>query len=194
VTEGAPLPPTFPERRALPAGDRAYGITLLDSATGRRYEAAGVRIRIGRDHECEVQIAAGADTTVSRVHAELSVDPSGSLLARDAGSRNGTWVNGERVTAPLPVRLGDRIMLGPGGPMLVVDGLGTVPQLPVARPAARPGRRGRGRGRGDPASRGSSATRWRKRGRRGARANGARGRSSCAPSSPRDRRAGSLVS
>ena len=140
VTAGAPLPPTFPERHALPAGDRAYGITLLDSATGRRYEAAGVRIRIGRGHECEVQIAAGADTTVSRVHAELSVDPSGSLLVRDAGSRNGTWINGERVTTPLPVRLGDRITLGPGGPMLVVDGLGTAPQLPVARPAARPAR------------------------------------------------------
>jgi len=140
VTAGAPLPPTFPERHALPAGDRAYGITLLDSATGRRYEAAGLRIRIGRGHECEVQVAAGADTTVSRVHAELSVDPSGSLLVRDAGSRNGTWINGERVTTPLPVRLGDRITLGPGGPMLVVDGLGTAPQLPVARPAARPAR------------------------------------------------------
>lgn len=134
VTEVPPLPPTLPERHAIPSGDRAYGITLLDGATGRRYEAAGMRIRIGRGPECEVQVAAGADTTVSRVHAELSVDPSGSLLVRDAGSRNGTWVNGERVTTPLPVRLGDRIMLGAGGPMLVVDGLGTMPQLPVARP------------------------------------------------------------
>jgi len=140
VTERPPLPPTLPERPGLPAGDRAYGITLLDAVTGRRYEAAGVRIRIGRGHECEVQVAAGADTTVSRVHAELSVDPSGSLLVRDAGSRNGTLVNGERVTTPLPVRLGDRITLGPGGPVLVVDGLGTAPQLPVARPGARPAR------------------------------------------------------
>jgi pSer/pThr/pTyr-binding forkhead associated (FHA) protein/S1-C subfamily serine protease len=137
VTEGPPLPPTVPERPGLPTGDRAYGVTLLDSVTGRRYEAAGVRIRIGRGHECEVQVAAGADTTVSRVHAELSVDPSGSLLVRDAGSRNGTWVNGERVITPLPVRLGDRIMLGAGGPMLVVDGLGTMPQLAVARPPGR---------------------------------------------------------
>lgn len=135
VTEVPPLPPTLPERHAIPSGDRAYGITLLDGATGRRYEAAGMRIRIGRGPECEVQVAAGADTTVSRVHAELSVDPSGSLLVRDAGSRNGTWVNGERVITPLPVRLGDRIMLGAGGPMLVVDGLGTMPQLPVARPS-----------------------------------------------------------
>jgi pSer/pThr/pTyr-binding forkhead associated (FHA) protein/S1-C subfamily serine protease len=140
VTERPPLPPTLPERPGLPGGDRAYGITLLDGVTGRRYEAAGVRIRIGRGHECDVQVATSADTTVSRVHAELSVDPSGSLLVRDAGSRNGTWVNGERVTIPLPVRLGDRIALGPGGPVLVVDGLGTAPQLPVARPAARPAR------------------------------------------------------
>ena len=138
VSEGQPLPPTLPERPGLPAGDRAYGITLLDGATGRRYDAAGARIRIGRGRECEVQVAGGADTTVSRVHAELSVDPAGSLLVRDAGSRNGTWVNGERVNTPLPVRLGDRIMLGLGGPMLVVDGLGTVPQLAVARPVARP--------------------------------------------------------
>ena len=140
VTERPPLPPTLPERPGLPAGDRAYGITLLDAVTGRRYEAAGVRIRIGRGHECEVQVAATPDTTVSRVHAELSVDPSGSLLVRDAASRNGTLVNGERVTTPLPVRLGDRIMLGPGGPVLVVDGLGTAPQLPVARPVARQAR------------------------------------------------------
>jgi pSer/pThr/pTyr-binding forkhead associated (FHA) protein/S1-C subfamily serine protease len=137
VTELPPLPPTLPERPGLPAGDRAYGITLLDGVSGRRYEAAGVRIRIGRGHECEVQVVAGADTTVSRVHAELSVDPSGSLVVRDAGSRNGTFVNGERVTTPLPVRLGDRIMLGPGGPVLVVEGLGTAPQLGVARPAVR---------------------------------------------------------
>ena len=135
VTERLTLPPTLPERPGLPAGDRAYGITLLDAVTGRRYEASGVRIRIGRGRECEIQVAAGADTTVSRVHAELDVGPAGSLLVRDAGSRNGTWVNGERVTTPLPVRLGDRIMLGPGGPELVVDGLGTAPRLPVAHAA-----------------------------------------------------------
>src|SRR4029077_10877959 len=112
VTERPPLPPTLPERPGLPAGARAASVTLLDAVTGRRYEASGVRIRIGRGRECEIQVAAGADTTVSRVHAELDVGPAGSLLVRDAGSRNGTWVNGERVTTPLPVPLGGRISLG----------------------------------------------------------------------------------
>src|SRR5439155_154286 len=32
------------------------------------------------------------------------------------------------------LRLGDRITLGPGGPVLIVAGLGTAPEMPVARP------------------------------------------------------------
>jgi len=130
VTEG--LPPTLPERPGLPP-ERAYGVTLLDAETGRLFEARGVRIRIGRGQECEIHVAGGPESTVSRIHAELLVDPSGSLVIRDAGSRNGTFVNGERLTEPMPVRLGDRLMLGTGGPALIVEGLGTAPQLPAAR-------------------------------------------------------------
>ena len=134
-----PDPPGPPgPARQTPVEARAYGVTLLDAASGRRYEARGVRIRLGRGHECEVHVPAAADL-VSRLHAELTVGPSGALVVRDAGSTNGTFVNGDRVTAPVPVRLGDRLMLGPGGPTLVVEALGTAPQLPVARPAAGPG-------------------------------------------------------
>jgi len=117
-------------------GARAYGITLLDAATGRHYEARGVRIRIGRGHECEVQPADAAESVVSRIHAELTVGPSGGLTVRDAGSKHGTFLNDEPVTTAVPVRLGDRIILGRGGPVLIVEGLGTAPEMPVAR---RPG-------------------------------------------------------
>ncbi|HEX4574021.1 MAG TPA: FHA domain-containing protein [Gemmatimonadales bacterium] len=139
VTEG--LPPTLPEHPGLPelsperapAGDaRAYGVTLLDAASGRHYEARGVRIRLGRGRECEVRLSDESDI-VSRVHAELTVGPSGALVVADAGSTNGTYVNGAPVTHPMPVRLGDRVTLGRGGPVLIVEGLGTAPQLPVAR-------------------------------------------------------------
>src|SRR4029077_5443544 len=81
VTERPPLPPTLPERPGLPAGARAYSITLLDAVTGRRYEASGVRIRIGRGRECEIQVAARADTTVSRAHAELDGGPERVVAA-----------------------------------------------------------------------------------------------------------------
>ncbi len=140
---------TIPEQPGLPAPDselvpaeaRAYGVTLLDAATGRRYEARGVRIRLGRGRECEVRPVGRSDTVVSRVHAELTVGPSGALVVRDVGSTNGTFLNDQRVTAPVPVRLGDRITLGRGGPALIVEGLGTAPRLPVARPPGALGKR-----------------------------------------------------
>jgi pSer/pThr/pTyr-binding forkhead associated (FHA) protein/S1-C subfamily serine protease len=144
----ADLPPTVPERPAIaaappppgrPADGRAYGVTLLHAATGRRYEARGARIRLGRGHECEIRPVETSEVAVSRVHAELTVGPTGALVIRDAASRNGTFLNGERVSDPLPIRLGDRIALGQGGPVLIVEGLGTAPALPVARKAMQPG-------------------------------------------------------
>ena len=126
--------PTFPPGK--PAAVRAYGVTLLATASGRRYEARGTRIRLGRGRECEVQPVETSDTIVSRVHAELTVGPSGALVVRDADSKNGTFLNGERVTQPTPVRLGDKIMLGQGGPVLLVEGMGTAPHKIFTRPQA----------------------------------------------------------
>jgi S1-C subfamily serine protease len=109
---------------------------LLATATGRRFEARGTRIRLGRGRECEVQPVETNDTIVSRVHAELTVGPSGGLVVRDAESKNGTYLNGERIVKPMPVRLGDKIMLGQGGPVLLVEGMGTAPQRAFPRPQA----------------------------------------------------------
>ncbi len=132
-----------PAMEAKPAEVRAYGVTLLAAATGKRYEARGTRIRLGRGSECEVQpVEAGqGETIVSRVHAELTVGPSGGLVLRDAESKNGTYLNGQRITRAMPVRLGDKIMLGQGGPVLLVEGMGTAPLKAVPRPqaAAAPG-------------------------------------------------------
>ena len=108
---------------------RAYGVTLLATTTGKRFEARGTRIRLGRGRDCEVQPVEANDTIVSRVHAELTVGAGGGLVVRDAESKNGTYLNGERITKPMPVRLGDKIMLGQGGPVLLVEGMGTAPRV-----------------------------------------------------------------
>ena len=117
---------------------RPYGITLIAAASGKRFEAKGTRIRLGRGKECEVRPVEGGEGVVSRVHAELSVGPSGGLSLRDVGSKNGTFLNGDRIQEPMPVRLGDRITLGPGGPVLVVEGIGTGPMKAAVRPPAPP--------------------------------------------------------
>jgi len=139
VTEG--IAPTVPEHPGLapperPAEVRAYAVSLLDLTTGKRYEGKGARIRLGRGRECEIRLDSTPDLTVSRIHAELMIGPAGGLVVRDAGSKHGTFVNGTRLTRPLPVRLGDQLTLGDGGPTLVIEGLGTLPQMPVARRAA----------------------------------------------------------
>jgi len=146
VSTTAPaLDATVPEQRGIqvtatgpaaekPAEVRAYGVTLLATATGKRYEARGTRIRLGRGRECEVQPVESNDTIVSRVHAELTVGTRGGLVVRDADSKNGTYLNGERINKPMPVRLGDKIMLGQGGPVLLIEGMGTAPQKAVPRP------------------------------------------------------------
>jgi pSer/pThr/pTyr-binding forkhead associated (FHA) protein len=113
---------------------RSYGVTLIASGSGKRFEARGTRIRIGRGKECEIRPVVEQEGIVSRVHAELTVGASGGLSLRDVGSKNGTFLNGDSIAEATPVRLGDRITLGTGGPVLVVEGIGTGPVKAAVRP------------------------------------------------------------
>jgi serine phosphatase RsbU (regulator of sigma subunit) len=65
-------------------------------------------IAIGRRSENDVRLS-GSD--VSRDHAEIA-QADGKYLLRDRGSRYGTFVNGEQVSAERPLRHGDRIQFG----------------------------------------------------------------------------------
>jgi S1-C subfamily serine protease/pSer/pThr/pTyr-binding forkhead associated (FHA) protein len=89
----------------------------------QRHEADAGRIRIGRGKECELRPVSSEDTSVSRVHAELVLKPDGSVVVRDAQSRNGTFLNGAPVSGEQAVKRGDRIQLGPTGPDLSVTTL-----------------------------------------------------------------------
>jgi len=68
-----------------------------------------VSFTIGRDADCDLVLS---DMTVSRTHAGLRRDAGGGWLLSDAGSTNGTRLNGWRVTEPVPVRAGDRVSFG----------------------------------------------------------------------------------
>jgi pSer/pThr/pTyr-binding forkhead associated (FHA) protein len=48
---------------------------------------------------------------VSRVHARIRVRARGAVL-EDQGSKNGTWVNGTRVTGPVELEEGDEVLVG----------------------------------------------------------------------------------
>lgn len=52
------------------------------------------------------------DRQLSRCHARLQYVPNGGFMLSDAGSTNGTYVNGEAVESPRYLRDGDQICLG----------------------------------------------------------------------------------
>jgi hypothetical protein len=54
----------------------------------------------------------GGDSEISRVHARVFRDASGQLTVEDLGSTNGTFVNGNRIGAPTPLRPGDEVRFG----------------------------------------------------------------------------------
>jgi pSer/pThr/pTyr-binding forkhead associated (FHA) protein len=63
---------------------------------------------VGRSSECHFRPTC---PTVSRVHCELIVR-EGHLAVCDLDSRNGTFVNGERVTVERQLSSGDRLGMG----------------------------------------------------------------------------------
>jgi len=65
---------------------------------------------IGRSSMNDLPIA---DKMLSRQHARiLREGGDGGLLIEDLGSRNGTFVNGEKLVSQLPLKSGDRITVG----------------------------------------------------------------------------------
>lgn len=75
---------------------------------GASYDLPAGESLIGRDRGCTVQIDADS---VSRHHARLTVaDHEVSL--EDLGSKNGTWVAGERISHAVPLKDGTAFRLG----------------------------------------------------------------------------------
>jgi len=84
---------------------------------GLAYEIGQTRLLLGRDTDCAIQIL---DKGASRHHAEIFAVGSMCFI-RDLDSRNGTYVNDERIHEEL-LREGDRIVIG--GTTLVFEAEG----------------------------------------------------------------------
>jgi pSer/pThr/pTyr-binding forkhead associated (FHA) protein len=115
---GTPLQPHVATpvelRERLRAEAAAAPFLVLRDEDGRQVivELAGERaqLTIGRDEATDVALA--WDPRVSRTHATLERLGSDWAIADDGLSRNGTWVNEERVTARRRLRDGDVVRVG----------------------------------------------------------------------------------
>jgi ABC-type multidrug transport system ATPase subunit len=92
---------------------------------------------IGRGYGCDLIVT---DAAVSTRHCRLTQQGDGFLL-EDLGSRNGTWVNGNRIAPaePVKVKQGTQVTLGTQVPMPWPSPSSTQQSGNYARPPARPG-------------------------------------------------------
>lgn len=77
-------------------------------SAGTIVEVTGALLTIGRGSECDVVIP---DASISRRHVQIIRQESG-LYAQDLGSRNGTAINGQRLSAPRRLEDGDTLTVG----------------------------------------------------------------------------------
>lgn len=78
---------------------------------------------IGRDTSATVKYDPNRDDLVGRQHAKIAVDPANDsqFFLNDLNSRNGTFVNKQRVTGAVKLTPGDVVQFGAGGPELMFD-------------------------------------------------------------------------
>lgn len=82
---------------------------LVNTRTGHEYNIQRYSASIGREIGNDIPLP--TDKTISRQHAFVcSVD--GRYYVEDAGSKNGTWLNGDAITSRVELVSGDEIRVG----------------------------------------------------------------------------------
>jgi FHA domain len=106
--EPAAAPVPGPAARTSKRREWQLVVVTPETERGRTYPIEG-DATIGRGGGCAVSLS--FDTFVSQVHAR-AFDRNGTLWVEDAGSTNGTLVNGKRIAEPVKMRKGDTVQVG----------------------------------------------------------------------------------
>jgi hypothetical protein len=83
-------------------------IVATGKSAGRAISVKRDKLLIGRAEECDVR---PLSEDVSRRHCAIHVGPE-EVWVEDLGSRNGTFVNGQRITEKTKVTTGDLVRVG----------------------------------------------------------------------------------
>src|SRR5450755_2490341 len=84
-------------------------IVLAGAKDGTQIPLKKDKFVIGRASECTLR--AGSEA-ISRRHCAI-LRSDGVWVARDLGSRNGTYINDQKIEQPTPLSVGDELRVGP---------------------------------------------------------------------------------
>jgi pSer/pThr/pTyr-binding forkhead associated (FHA) protein len=101
-----PLPPA--KRAKRQRGEPRVFMISQGSQAGLSADLAAGVIMIGRGPDCQLILD---DDYVSTRHARVVTTPNG-IYVEDLSSTNGTYVNGQRITAPTTITLADTVRIG----------------------------------------------------------------------------------
>ena len=104
---------------------------------GSRWNLDG-NLLIGRDVGCDIHID---DRQISRRHATLTLIENGGYLLTDLNSKNGTFVNGHRISEPVLIHDGDVIKIALIQDLVLISSDATIPMSEeIVRTMERSGR------------------------------------------------------
>ena len=100
---------------ALVSTSRPLGLVLLSSdptVAPLRVSCTAREVIVGRGDDADLRVS---HPTISARHCRLSRGSKGTWEILDLQSKNGTWVNAAQAERPLPLTVGDAIVLGSVG-------------------------------------------------------------------------------
>lgn len=106
LDQAAPVPR---KARKIKGTPRVFSVTN-GSMVGTKASLDGGVVMIGRGSDCELMLT--GDDYISTRHARVVRANDDSWYVEDLGSANGTYVNGQRITAPTTITLQDSVRIG----------------------------------------------------------------------------------
>lgn len=92
---------------------------LRDERSGSEHTVPPEGVRLGRDLALDITFPE-SDDVVSGIHCHVVRHDDDTWWLEDLGSTNGTWLNGQRITAPVKLGTGMKFSLGQRGPVFRV--------------------------------------------------------------------------
>lgn len=92
----------------MTAGNKEYPLLIAQAGPleGQRWKIKS-ELTIGRDPDCDVVVPM---RQVSRHHSRV-INSSEGIIVEDLGSKNGTFINGNRIQEPTPLADGDELQI-----------------------------------------------------------------------------------